>query len=162
KQARVWVFVTVTLLASLVFAVLVVPGQTPAQTYRAPRTPDGKPNLNGIWQALNEANWDIEAHSAAPAHLATMGALGAVPPGICVVEGGSLPYKPEALQQRKKNFESRLTMDPEVKCYLPGVPRAMYMPFPFQIIQSQKIVMMMFEYAGGIRTINMDSTKPAP
>src|SRR5215470_16756797 len=107
----------------------------PAQPYRAPRTKDGKPDLNGIWQAMNEANWDLEAHSSGPAPLLTLGALGAVPPGLGIVEGGSIPYKPEALAQRKKNFDNRLKDDPEVKCFMPGVPRAMYMPFPFQIIQ---------------------------
>src|SRR6266481_8057526 len=110
--------------------------QTPA--YRAPRTPDGKPDLNGIWQALNEANYDIEMHSARPAlavrpgpygpvpapPVLALGAIGAVPPGLGVVEGGELPYQPAAREQRKKNQENWLTSDPEIKCYLPGVPRA--------------------------------------
>jgi len=127
----------------------------PAPTYRAPRTKDGKPNLNGIWQAVNEANWDLEGHSAAPGPFWQLGAEFSVPPGLGVVEGGPIPYKPEALQKKKQNFANRATLDPEVKCYLPGVPRAMYMPLPFQIIQSTDHIMMVFEFAGGLRTIYM-------
>ena len=89
------------LTAGLVLPVL-IDAQTPAQTtpYRAPRTKDGKPNLNGIWQALNEANWDLEGHSAAPGPFWQLGAEFAVPPGAGVVEGGAIPYKPEALQKK--------------------------------------------------------------
>src|SRR5205814_2797533 len=113
-----------------------------APPYRAPRTSDGKPNLNGIWQAINEANWDIEGHSAAPGRVLALGAEDAVVPGLGIVEGGPLPYLPAAAAKKKENFEKRLTGDPEIKCYLPGVPRAMYMPQPFQIVQSVKHIMM--------------------
>ena len=82
---------------------------------------------------------------------------GSVPPGIGVVEGGEIPYKPEALAKKKENFANRLKLDPEVKCYLPGVPRATYMPYPFQIVQSQKVTMFVYEYAGGVRTVYMDT-----
>jgi hypothetical protein len=136
-----------------------ITAQTP--TYRAPRTTDGKPNLNGIWQAMNTAYWDIEAHSAGPSAIRELGAAGAVPGGIGIVEGGTIPYRPEALAKKKENQANRLKLDPEIKCYLPGVPRAMYMPFPFQIIQSQKHVMMLFEFAGAVRTVYMEKT-PAP
>src|SRR5215471_12804599 len=129
--------------------------QGQAQTYRAPRTKDGKPNLNGIWQAVNEANWDLEAHGAAQGPYWQLGAEFSVPPGLGVVEGGAIPYKPEALQKKKQNFEKRADLDPEVKCYLPGVPRAMYMPYPFQIIQSTDNIMMVFEFAGALRTVYM-------
>jgi len=135
-------------------------GQAPA--YHAPRTADGKPNLNGIWQALNEANWDIEAHSAAPGRVLALGAEDAVVPGLGIVEGGPLPYLPAAAAKKKDNFEKRLTDDPEIKCYLPGVPRAMYMPQPFQIVQSAKHIMMAFQYAGAIRTVYMDEHTEAP
>jgi hypothetical protein len=120
------------------------------QDFRAPRGPDAKPDLNGIWQALNEANYDIEAHVArsamalrpAPygpvpaAAVLALGAVGAVPPSLGVVEGGEIPYKPEALARRTQNQQDWLNLDPEIKCYLPGVPRATYMPYPFQILQS--------------------------
>ena len=133
--------------------------QTPAN--RGPRTVDGKPDLNGIWQALNKANWDIETHgpSQGPADL---GAIGSIPPGIGVVEGDTLPYLPAAVAKKKENFAHRWTADPELKCYLPGVPRATYMPYPFQILQGSKSIMIAYEYAGAVRTINMGKPREAP
>src|SRR5881296_3438916 len=148
------------LTAGLLLAVLSAAGQTPA--YRAPRTADGKPNLNGIWQALNEANWDIEAHAAGFGRVVALGAEDAVPPGLGIVEGGPIPYLPAAAAKKKENFEKRLTLDPEVKCYLPGVPRANYMPSPFQIIQTPKYIMMVYTFARAVRTIYMDDHKEAP
>jgi hypothetical protein len=145
--------------ASLCLAVTTASGQAPA--YRAPRTGDGKPNLNGIWQALNSAHWDIEAHAAAPGLILALGASNAVPGGAGVVEG-EIPYKPEALAKKKENAANRLKLDPEIKCYLPGVPRATYMPYPFQIIQSQKHIMILHEFASAVRTIYMDDHKEAP
>jgi hypothetical protein len=139
---------------------MTVSAQAPA--YRAPRTADGKPNLNGIWQAINEANWDIEGHSAAPGRVLALGAEDAVVPGLGIVEGGPLPYLPAAAAKKKENFEKRLSADPEIKCYLPGVPRAMYMPQPFQIIQSAKHIMMAFQYGGAVRTVYMDGHTEAP
>ena len=95
-----------------------------------PRGPDGKPDLSGIWQVLNSAAWDLQDHS---------GALG-LPPGQGVVEGGTIPYQPAAAAKQRDNFEHRDTDDPaEATCYLPGVPRATYMPFPFEIIQTPKL-----------------------
>ena len=126
-----------------------------AQAYRAPRTKDGKPDLNGIWQAINTANWDIEGHGAAAGPMWQLGAEFSVPPGLGIVEGGPIPYKPETLKTKKENFADRMNRDPEIKCYLPGVPRAMYMPYPFQIIQSTDQIMMVFEYAGALRTVYM-------
>jgi hypothetical protein len=147
--------------ATLAAAVsLTVAAQT--QTYKAPRTADGRPDLNGIWQAMNTAQWDIEDHSAAPGPVIELGAGYAVPGGPGVVEGGPLPYRPEALATKKENFANRLTLDPEIKCYLPGVPRATYMPFPFQIIQSQAHIMLVHEFAGAVRTIYMQNHTEAP
>jgi hypothetical protein len=150
-------------------------GQTPA-AYRAPRTADGKPDLNGIWQSLSGANYDIEAHMARPAMaerpgpygpvpaapVLALGAVGAVPPGMGIVEGGPLPYKPEALAKKKENQEKWLERDPEIKCYLPGVPRATYMPYPFQILQSQSAVFFAYEYAGAVRNIYLKDPGPPP
>jgi hypothetical protein len=130
-----------------------------APAYRAPRTPDGKPNLQGIWQSMNEANWNIEPHPADFPRNLMMGAVDAVPPGAGIVEGGTIPYLPAALSKRKENFDKRLALDPEVKCYLPGVPRAMYQNMPFQIIQGTDHIMMVFQFAGALRTIYM---KPTP
>src|SRR6185369_14252297 len=119
-------------------------------------------DLNGIWQALNTANWDIRGHAAAPGPLSQLGAIGAVPPGLGVIEGDELPYLPEAAAKQKENFANRLSLDPEAKCYLPGVPRATYMPYPFQIVQSDKVILISYEYASAVRTINMDTPKKAP
>src|SRR6266567_4906840 len=135
------------------------------QAFRAPRGPGGKPDLNGIWQALNEANYDIEAHVARPAmalrpgpygpvpaaQVLSLGAAGAVPPGLGVVEGGGLPYKPEAGAKKKQNQQDWLNRDPEIKCYLPGVPRATYIPYPFQIFQSASQIFIAYQYAGAVR-----------
>jgi hypothetical protein len=133
-----------------------------APPYRAPRTGDNRPNLNGIWQALNEGNWNIEPHSADFGTVPALGAVNAVPPGTGIVEGGPLPYKPEALAQRQENYKKRMELDPEIKCYLPGVPRAMYLPQPFQIIQSTDNIMMVFQFGGAVRTIYMKEANPAP
>jgi hypothetical protein len=151
--------VAIVVVTVLLTAITVALAQT---TYKAPRTSDGKPNLNGIWQALNEAYWDIEAHAAAPSSVLALGAAGAIPPGQGIVEGGLLPYLPAAAEQKKKNFENRLTLDPETKCYLPGVPRANYMPYPFQIIQTPKYIMMVYTFARAVRTIYMDDHQEAP
>jgi hypothetical protein len=171
---RIWFVRSMIVAASILMVAMSAMGQAaraPAQpaaqasaqapAYRAPRTKDGKPDLNGIWQALNTANWDIEAHGAGFGPFWQLGAEFAIPPGLGVVEGGPIPYKPEALQKRKENFTNRMNLDPEIKCYLPGVPRAMYMPYPFQIIQSPEHVMMVFEYAGALRTVYMKH-KDAP
>lgn len=124
-------------------------------------TRDGKPDLSGIWQALNSANWDIQAHAARPGP-PQLGALLAAPAGLGVVEGNEIPYQPWALEKKKQNFESRWTADPEAKCYLPGVPRATYMPFPFQIIQGSNKIMITYEFAAAARVIHMDKVPDSP
>jgi hypothetical protein len=136
-------------------------GQTGA-SYRAPRTPDGKPDLNGIWQVLNTANWDLQDHAARPSPVVAMGALGAIPGGLSVVEGNEIPYKPEAAAKKKENFDNWLIRDPTVKCYLPGVPRATYMPFPFQIIQTPDNILLAYEFASANRTVYMNSKEESP
>jgi len=126
------------------------------------RTEDGKPDLNGIWQAVGTAHWDLEDHSARSGPLAPLGAVGAIPAGKSVVEGGEIPYKPEALTKRNANAKDWLTLDPEVKCYLPGVPRVMYQPYPFQVVQSPEIILMSFEFAGATRQVHMEKVEPPP
>ena len=150
------------MLASLGLTLLVIPARGQTRAYRAPRTADGKPNFNGIWQALNEAHWDVEAHAAASSPVVDLGASHAIPGGLSIVDGGTIPYKPEALAKKQENYKNRLTLDPEIKCYLPGVPRANYMPYPFQILQGPKYIMMVYTYAGAVRTIYMDEHKEAP
>jgi hypothetical protein len=139
-----------------------IPTASEAQTPALPRGADGHPNLNGIWQALNTANWDIQEHTARSGPVVALGAMGAVPPGLGVVEGNELPYLPAAAAKKKENFENRLSADPEVRCYMPGVPRATYMPYPFQIVQTPKYVLMAYEYAGANRTVFMDKVPPPP
>ena len=134
-------------------------GQT--QAPRIPRMPDGKPNFTGLWQALSTANWDIRDHNSQPGPFFQLGAVGAMPGGLGIVEGGEIPYKPAAAAKQKENFKDRLKLDPEVKCYMPGVPRATYMPFPFQIIQSQKDIAIAYEYATSNRVINMGKPREA-
>ena len=92
----------------------------------------GEPNINGIWQAMNSANWNLEAHSAeALKEFWALGSLAAIPAGQSVVDGdGKIPYMPEALAQRDENRAGWPKTDPETKCYLPGIPRATYMPYP--------------------------------
>ena len=126
-----------------------------------PRMPDGKPNLSGIWQAMNTAYWDLEDHPAQPGPTLPLGAIGAIPAGYGIVEGGTIPYKPEAFARKKENFANRLKLDPEVKCYLPGVPRATYMPYPFQIIQSQRDTLIAYEYDSAARVINTGKHREA-
>jgi len=127
-----------------------------------PRSTDGRPDLNGIWQALNTANWDLEAHAAAQGAVESLGAIGAVAPGVGVVESGQIPYLPAAAIQQQENFGKRRTDDPEAKCFLPGVPRATYLPHPFQILQTDSDILMAYQYAGAVRTIFMQDQIDAP
>jgi len=135
----------------IVVAVLsTAPIPVAGQSLTPPRTQDGRPNLNGIWQALNTAAWDIQDHHAQ---------LG-VPAGQGVVEGNDIPYQPWALARKQENFKNRLTADlVEARGFLPGVPRIMYMPFPFQIFQTPKYIAMVFEYAHAFRTLHTDGTE---
>ena len=135
-----------------------------------PRTADGRPDLNGIWQAMNTANYDLEDHGAAPAHLLLAGVTGAVLPGESVVEGGRIPYRPEALARRNENRKNaipgkpgrNLAADPELNCFLPGVPRATYLPHPFQIFQSSKVVWILYQYSYARREIPLGTSTEAP
>jgi len=143
---------------------------------RGPGGPGGKPDLNGVWQVLNTANYDIQAHAARPAmalregpfgpvpakEVVALGAVGAVPAGIGVVEGDEIPYKPEALAAKQENQQNWLARDPEIKCYLPGVPRATYVPFPFQIFHSDSAIFFAYEYAGATRNIYLEDPGEPP
>jgi hypothetical protein len=143
---------------------------------KIPRTPDKHPDLNGVWQVLNTANWDIEPHAARAAlalrpgpvvpvparEVLAFGAIGAVPAGAGVVVGGVIPYTPEAKAKRDENRADWLNRDPEIKCYLPGVPRANYMGFPLQIIQGGNETLIAYEYAGAVRNLVFKDPGPAP
>jgi hypothetical protein len=152
--------------------------QTPAagQTARTmPRTA-GRPDFSGVWQANNTAYWDLQTHEARPmvaqpglrggvvlaAPVVGLGAVGWVPAGVGVVEGEEIPYLPWAAARKKENLERWLDRDPEIRCFQPGVPRAMYMPHPFQIVQGSNKIMMVFEFANAQRTIHLDQVDPYP
>src|ERR1700757_2875137 len=153
------------LCASLLFsqtATKTVAKAPTAATYRAPRTADGKPDLNGIWQAMNTAEWDIQAHDAKPGPVVVMGAEGGIPAGLGVVEDGPLPYRPEAVAKKKENEANWLPPDPVFKCFLPGLPRATYMPFPFEIVQSPQHVSFTYEFAFASRVVNIGMKSEAP
>jgi hypothetical protein len=138
------------------FCASAVPCSAQAQAYRAPRAPDGHADLSGIWEALNTANWDLEDHSPQPGTMWETGSIGAEPAGVTVVEGdGKIPYLPASLAKKKENLANRRTADPEAKCYMPGVPRANYMPYPFQIVQSPEGILFVYEYATANRFVNM-------
>jgi hypothetical protein len=150
------------LLGAALLVVLPRSGDAQGQGYTAPRTKSGQPDLNGFWQALNTAHWDLEAHEAAPGPVLQLGAAHAVPPGLGVVMGGPIPYKPDALEKKKQYAKNALKEDAEIKCYLPGVPRMMYMPYPVQIVQSTEFILMMSEFATAQRTINMTTNNRPP
>ena len=142
----------------------------------------GKPDLNGVWRVGNSANWDVEPHAAKPAlqmrpgpvvpvpakGVVALGAVGSVPAGMGVVldangqPGGLIPYNADALKARNENRDNYLDRDPEVRCYLPGIPRANYMQhMPFQIFQSDNSMLMAYEYAGAVRSVFMTPQGPA-
>jgi hypothetical protein len=156
--------------------------------YQAPRTADGRPDLNGVWQAVNTAHYDLQAHPARPAlalvpapprtgvpglnratpvelpaqEVRALGAAGGVPAGEGVVEGNDIPYQPWAAAHKKENGEHWLERDPEIKCFMPGVPRATYMPYPFQILQGVDKILIAYEFAGTSRTIHMSTVDNNP
>jgi len=139
-----------TLLFLEVITVILGPAapQSRGQTYQVPRTADGKPDLQGIWGVRNTAAYDVEAHS---------GSTG-IPAGLGVIvdpPDGRIPYQPWALAKKKDNFQNRATADQLNKCFLPGVPRLMYLPFPFQIFQLPDTIVITSEYIHNVRNIFM-------
>jgi len=120
-----------------------------AQTSAAiPRTPEGRPDLSGFWQVIHTSAWlDIQDHSAEKG----------VPAGQGIVVGNEIPYLPAGLKQKQENYANRQTADPALKCYLPGVPRITYMPFPFQIFQTPQKVGILYEYAHAVREVYLNS-----
>jgi hypothetical protein len=155
---------------------LVSVAQEAASSYEPPRLPSGKPDFTGVWQVMNRANNNLEVESGRAAwvmrdgpsvpvpakEVVALGAIGAVPPGLSVIDGGTIPYQDWALKKRQENRANWLTADPEIKCYLPGVPRATYMPFPFQIVHNDGALFFSYEYAGAVRNIFLEDPGPAP
>ena len=180
---------TVALAAAAVTAVVTlnIPRAAGQQSSSAPAAPaahprvDGKPNMSGVWQAINEANWDLEAHPARAgmitqpgvypfeyarvpaAPVVALGSAAGVPASLGAVQGdGKIPYKPEALAMKKENADHWIDRDPELKCYLPGIPRAMYLPYPFEITQSTNKVELSYAFTNTARTIHLDKVEDPP
>ena len=151
-----------TIIASAAAAVVAVGMSFTAQSvegqqgYQAPQTADGKPDLNGIWQAVSSAHFDVEPHAARFGPVVEMAAHGAIPGGLGIVQGGEIPYRPEARAKQQENLQYWLERDPATKCYMPGVPRATYMPFPFQLVQTPEYVLLAYEFASASRIVYMD------
>jgi len=178
--------VVVALASAVIGALVTVTVMTrtsnrPSPAAAVPRTADGKPDFSGIWQALNEAHWDLEAHEARPgavmqqgvypfeyarvpaAPVLALGAAAGVPGSVGVVaDDGKIPYKPEAAKIKMENGAHWIDRDPELKCYLPGIPRAMYMPYPFQVVQSANKIQMAFAFSTAARTIHLDEVEGPP
>jgi len=174
--------IATALAAAVVSAVISVSvTRTAGQAARPARTADGKPNFSGVWQANNEAHWDLQAHEARAgavmqqgvypyqyaqvpaAPVLALGAAAGVPGSLGVVQGDSeIPYTPAAAVIRKENGEHWIDRDPELKCYLPGIPRAMYMPYPFQVTQSTNKIHMAYAFATTARTIHLDKVEGPP
>ncbi len=163
----------------VLLAALMLPAPSGAEGksgYVAPPGKGGKPDLNGTWQAFNRANFDLEHHPARAAMalregphgplpakaVVALGAVAAVPAGLGVVVGGEIPYQAWAKKRRAENRAQWLSSDPEIKCYLPGIPRATYLPYPFQIIQNEQALFFAYEYAGAVRDIYLRDPGPAP
>jgi hypothetical protein len=154
------------------FSIATLPSQGQS-AYKALRLKGTKaPDVNGLWQSLNEANWDIQAHAAQPGP-PEFGALFAQPAGPGIVEGNEIPYQNWAFAKKKENFEKRFVrapdeggrlvpLDPEAKCYLPGVPRATYMPYPFQIVQGDRQILIAYAFASASRIIHLSNPGPPP
>ena len=151
------------------------------QSSRPARTADGKPNLSGVWQVISEANWDVQAHEARPgavtqrgiypyayaevpaAPVLALGAAGIVPGSLGVVQGdGQIPYTPAAAMTKAENAAHWIDRDPELKCYLPGSPRASDMPYPIQIVQSSTKIQMIYTFSNAARTIHLDKVADPP
>src|SRR6187399_3257744 len=122
----------------------------------------GHPNFNGVWQAIGTAHWNLEDHSAAATPFWQLGAMFAIPAGQSVVVGGPIPYLPAGLKKREENMKGWPKSDPEAKCYMAGIPRSTYMPYPFQIVQGQKDILFVYEYASSNRIVHMLSKSEAP
>src|SRR4029450_1279908 len=136
--------------ASIVAAALVVIAPMGAAGQSLPRAADGKPDLSGIWQAVNSAAWDILPHTAEPG----------VPGGLGVVEGNEIPSTPAAAAKQRDNYANRAKLDPETQCFLPGVPRATYRGLPFQIVHTPDQITLLYEFDHTVRNVFMNSPHP--
>ena len=133
-------------IAGMLLFVHIALGQTSAE----------QPNLNGVWQAFGTAHWDLEGHNASKTSATrTLGALGAIPAGMSVIEGGTIPYQDWAIERRKENRENWQMNDVGVKCFIPGIPRSTYMPLPFQILQADNKIFIAYEWGSNLSLIHI-------
>ena len=140
-----------------------VPGGAEGPPLRDRPRVSGRPNFNGIWQAVNTAHWNLESHSAEDLkEFWRLGAIAAIPAGQSVVRGGTIPYKPEALAKRNENRKQRPAADPEAKCYMLGVPRVTYHNMPFQIFHAEGDLLMVYPFAAANRVIYMTDRSELP
>ncbi len=144
-QIRDFAFFAALALSACLYA---APARTPAAGPPIPRTADGRPDLEGIWQASSTAGADLQDHAARLN----------MPAGLSVVSGGTIPYQPWAAAKRAENFQNRQKLDPLNQCYIPGVPRVMYLDYPFQIFQTPQLITMAFEWSLDYRLIYTDGT----
>lgn len=152
-------FIGALVMAGTLFTAGAVSAQQPDRPARIA----GHPNFNGIWQALNSANWNLEAHSAEGLKdFWQLGAIGSIPAGQSVVRGGTIPYLPQALAKRTENRSKWPASDNEAKCYMLGIPRYTYHNFPFQIFQGTGDLLMSYPFAAGNRIIHMNDKTDAP
>jgi len=105
------------------------------QSYKPPRTSEGLPDLQGIWEAHNAADADIQKF---------------------LVGGGALPYTPKAAKQKAENARNAKKTDPLSHCFLAGVPRTMYLHHPFQLFEGTGYALITSEYAHTFRYVPMD------
>lgn len=157
-----WIVHAVTMATAIVFAAGLARAQQP-QLDRPVRI-GAHPNFNGIWQALNTANWNLESHSAEALNdFGQLGAIAAVPAGRSVVRGGTIPYQPDALVKRNENGSKWPAEDPEARCYMLGVPRVTYHSMPFQIFQADgDDLLMVYPFAAANRVIYMKDQSELP
>jgi hypothetical protein len=147
-----------------------------APAFENPQRIGQHPDLSGTWQAFTSANYDIEPHDARAAmafkpgpikpvphdKVVALGAVGAVPGGLGIVKGGLIPYKSKMRRKKENNQNKWLELDPEIKCYMPGIPRANYMPHPFQIFHSAGNMLFAYSFAGAVRNIFFEDPGPVP
>ena len=143
-------------LAAVAMVFTVTSTEVAGQNYQAERTAFGAPDLNGIWQAVGAHNWDIEPHAASHGPVVELGAIGGIPGGLGIVEGGEIPYTAAARAMQQENKQHWVERDPAIKCYMPGIPRATYMPYPFQIVQTEEYILFAYEFASASRVVYMD------
>jgi len=145
----------VVVVVSLLLVLTVGASSVAGQDYVAPRTAFGKPDLSGIWQAIGDHHLNIESHAASQGP-SGLGAVFSGRAGLDIVQGGEIPYTAAARARQRENAQHWVGRDPAAKCYMPGIPRATYMPYPFQIVQTEEYILFAYEFAGATRVVYMN------